>query len=168
MKLPSDDDLRTLGAQILCNEIEVQRFIEDHVLEQWGLDCVCSSVGGRGRVGFIDTIALDDKVNPVIIEYKWDLVDRHTVAQVARYRDWLLQNPNALPKCGTTSKGKYLMPTEIRWRGLRAITIGHRYHPSVLNAYKDLNVTLVRYGRWKDRTVYLRKVTPRELGDGIV
>jgi RecB family endonuclease NucS len=62
--------------------MEVQRFIEDHVLQRLGLEWVCSSVRGRGRIGFIDTVAHDEEMNPVIIEYKWDMVDGHTIAQV--------------------------------------------------------------------------------------
>jgi hypothetical protein len=70
MRLPSDEDLRQLGPQVFSNEIEVQRFIEDRVLQECGLQPVCSSVGGGGRLGFMDTLAIDEEATPVIIEYK--------------------------------------------------------------------------------------------------
>src|SRR5687767_3860870 len=131
MQLPSDQDLRALGPQRFSNEIEVQRFFEDYVLEKCGLQWICSSVRGRGRIGFVDTIAVDGTGDLVIIEYKWDMVDRHTVQQIRRYCDRLPAHSQELDDAFVARR----WPTgKIDLTRLKAITVGHRYHPSVVLA----------------------------------
>jgi hypothetical protein len=161
MQLPSDTDLQQLSLHHFSNEIEVQRFIEDHVLGRCGLRSVGSSVGGRGRIGFIDTLVINSDSIPFIIEYKWDLVDDQTIRQVVRYRDWLLNNADRL-RSG-------LQGWTVDLTRLCAITVGHRYHPSCLAAIPtDLAITFWRYGHTDAGTAFLRDVKVGQLRNGMV
>jgi hypothetical protein len=78
MRLPGARYLKSLARPTFASETELQRFFEKKLLREMGLRVVCSSRRGGGCMGNIDTMALDRKNRPVIIEYKRDLVDQAT------------------------------------------------------------------------------------------
>jgi hypothetical protein len=108
-------------------------------------------------------LAIDQDGAPVIIEYKWDLIDHRTIAQVLRYGDYLRARPQSLREA-LTARGQ----SDIDLNQLRAITIGHRYAPSVVSAVPpQLRVTFLRYGR-QGGYPYLGELEPIDIEQGRV
>jgi hypothetical protein len=94
------------------------------------------------------------------------MVDGHALAQVDRYREWLLKNRDRFSE---KVASRHRREVAIDWGQVRAIMIGHRYHPSAAKAIlHGSESTFLRYGRWDDRTVYIREVDRRELENGVV
>src|SRR5262245_47377080 len=155
MELPNDEWFKKCEPQMFSNEPEVQRFVEDHVLPACGLTRLSSSLVGRGRLYFIDTLAIDAEGTPFLFEYKWDLVDLHTMMQTDGYRRWLFEHKEQADDAARKSgRGIALL-----WDRLHVVTVGHRFHPS---AARDIDptssITFLRYGRLKDRTPFLVEV----------
>src|SRR6266498_42961 len=135
IRMPSEDFLKGLGAQALANEDELQGFIEDHIVPACGLRLVSSSllrskqlrpVQKVLRRGKIDTAAIDHDGTPVIIEYKWDRVNRETIKQLARYKQWLLNNCEVFEnEVSELWKGQ-----STNWKQIDLISLGYRYHES--------------------------------------
>jgi hypothetical protein len=169
ISMPSDDFLKGLGPQRLANEDELQRFIEDYVAPACGLRLVSSSLP-RGtqlrhaqrdlRCGKIDTAAIDHEGRPVIIEYKWDRVNRDTIKQLARYKQWLLNNCEVFEKeVSELWKGQ-----STNWKQILLISLGYRYHQSAAwSSDDDLEVISLRYGYRADGTVLIQQVDRRTL-----
>lgn len=169
ISMPSDDFLKGLGPQRLANEDELQRFIEDRVVPAWGLRLVSSSLP-RGiqlrhaqrvlRRGKIDTAAIDQEGTPVIIEYKWDRVNRDTINQLGRYKQWLLKNCEIFEKeVSELWKGQ-----STNWKQVHLISIGYRYHQSAAwSSDDDLEVISLRYDYRADETVSIQQVDRRML-----
>lgn len=160
MSMPSDEFLKGLGSRALANELELQQFIEDHVIGACGLRLVSSSMPGRPQLGYIDTAAVDHEGTPVIIEYKWDTVDRDTIRQVARYKQWL-QNHREVFETEVSNQWK---GQSTNWKQIHLITVGYRYHESAAwSTDDDLEVTSLRYGYRPDETVLIQQVDRRKL-----
>jgi hypothetical protein len=160
MSMPSDEFLKGLGSRALANELELQQFFEDHVVPGCGLRLVSSSLPGSPQLGYIDTAAIDHEGTPVIIEYKWDTVDRDAIRQVARYKQWLLNHREVFEKTVSNQwKGQ-----STNWKQIHLITVGYRYHQSAAwSPDDDSEVTSLRYGYRADETVFVQQVDRRKL-----
>lgn len=155
MRIPSDEFMKSLVRPTLSNEKELQRFIEDCVLAESGLQRISSSLNGRGRLGKMDTTAIDHDGAPIIIEYKWRAVNGDTLKQVRGYRDWLLQAPN---RARFEQRSRHV---RVKWDQLRLVVVGWRFAPNVFRQAECApTVRLARVERGEDRAVYLRAVDP--------
>lgn len=156
MRLPSARYLKSLGRPTFESETALQRFFEKKLLREMGLRVVCSSHRGGGRLGNIDTIALDKRNRPVIIEYKTDLVDQAALDQLCRYREWLLDNRDEVARV-VAGKWEGVIPD---WRRLYLVSVGHRYDKDVRwPSFRGTRVRPLLYGHDDERGVlFLRKV----------
>src|SRR6266849_5403695 len=68
-----------------ANEVELQRFVEDHAENIFGLTVISSTRRGGRRLFDIDILAVDSANTPFIFECKWDLVDIETFRQLTAY-----------------------------------------------------------------------------------
>ncbi len=169
MIMPSEDFLRGLGRQALSNEDELQRFIEDHVVRACGLRLVSSSLPRSRQLrhaqrvlrrGKIDTAAIDHEGTPAIIEYKWDRVNRNTIKQLARYKQWLLNNCEVFEK----EVSELWKRQSTNWKQIHLISLGYRYHQSAAwSSDNDTEVISLRYGYRADETVFIQQVDRRKL-----
>lgn len=160
LRMPSDDLFKGLGAQALANETELQKFVEDHVIQSCGLRLVSSSLPGRPQLGYIDTAAVDEDGTPVIIEYKWDTIDRDTIGQVARYEHWLLTHRQDFEE----AIAKQWPGQSTSWKKILLITIGYRYHQSAAWSPQDRSdVISIQYGYREDDTVVIQQLDRRKL-----
>lgn len=136
----------------LSNEKQLQEFIEDEVLPAWGWQRISSSLKGRGRLGKIDTTALAPDGTPVLIEYKFDLVDAETFSQIAGYETWL-RKPQNFARFEERCHGP-----RVRWDHLELVTIGPRYSATLPRI--ESKITCWRVERGQDRLLRLRRVRP--------
>src|SRR6266571_1164457 len=151
MKLPSARYLGTLGRQAFESENALQKFFEKKVWPVTGLRVVCSSRRNHGRLGNIDTIALDKRNRPVVIEYKRDVVDQRTLGQLARYRNWLLDNKGDVERAAGVA---------IDWTRIYLVSVGHKYDGGILwPSFPGTRIRPLRYG-YEERIVVLKRVKP--------
>jgi hypothetical protein len=162
MILPGDEHLRALGPQAFANEVQLQRFMENHVIPNSGLQLVSSSERGGQRLGNIDTTAVDRDGTPVIFEYKRDIIGFAAMSQLARYRDWLLIHRDLFEKA-VSNKSPDLPVT---WDEIRLVSVGYRYRLGTAAVLCDeAEVLLLRYGYRPDNTVFIQQVERGDVGE---
>lgn len=90
------DGLRELEEKPFRLEKELQGFIEKHLSDLFGMDLLDTehSTGPHDKQR-IDTLGIDRKGRPVVIEYKLR-GDRNIINQGLGYLDWLRKNPDSI------------------------------------------------------------------------
>jgi hypothetical protein len=158
IRIPDEQSLAALGPKEFANEVQLQRFFEDHVASLCGLRLVSSSVRGRHRLGSIDSTAINGEGAPVIIEYKWDRVDGDVIQQLLRYERWFLNHrerfdAEALAKWDQR-KSNVAKP--------QLVAVGYRFHRTAAVDF-GRPVVCLRYGYCPDKTVSLRALDRKEV-----
>lgn len=101
------------------HERELQRACESHLHELFGLQMLASEFPA-GHERRIDTLAVDERDHPVIIEYKRASCDT-LINQAVDYHHWLRSNPQTIDElaaqCGRT----------LNWTHVRVICVAHRF-----------------------------------------
>ncbi len=160
-KPPPQSFLKKLGKQEFANEGQLQRFVEDHLLEYWGLVRVCSSERPGERLGFVDTAALEASGAPTLFRYKHDLVDQGAVDQLARYHAWVEAHRAEFERAATKTR-----PGNFRWNSLNLVAIGYRFRLKNVAPIPHVAIALIRYGYRQDKTVSLEEVPWGDLDRG--
>ena len=165
LRIPSERYLRRLGPHTFANEVELQRFVEDKVASECGLHVIGSSLRGRQRLGFIDTLALHESGELVIIEYKLDTIDGDVLTQVARYKSWLLAHRETVEAAVRHSSAGL----RIDWASIGIVTVAHRYDPSAVWRSADTSsVVFLRYRYDAGGTVSLETVDPFQTRSAVI
>lgn len=165
LNFPSEEFLTGLGPQSFANEVELQRFVEDNVVTQCGLEVIGSSLRGGRRLGYIDTVALHTSGILVIVEYKWDMIDRDVLNQVVRYRQWLLKHRESIDAAVL----RYTPGRRVNWVSIGIVTVGHRYHPSAVWRFGDTPfVCFLRYSYGTRGTISLEMIDPKKVRTAVV
>lgn len=85
------DGVHELGEHSFAQERELQKLFEAHLHDLTGIEFLDSEyITSRGR---IDTLGIDDRDCPVVIEYKRGL-DENVINQGVRYLNWLKGRDN--------------------------------------------------------------------------
>ena len=123
---------------------------------------------GAKHAGRIDTLALSEDNNPVIIEYK-KIESSELVNQSLYYLAWLHDHKGDFALAVQRSLGAKV---EIDWSDIRVICIAPNYRKYDLHAVQVMgrNIELWMYRRFDNDTFYLEEVYPAgggtEEGDG--
>ncbi len=153
------DGAREQEATPFRREKDLQGFIERHLLDLFGIDILDTehSTGPHVKQR-IDTLGIDNKGRPVVIEYKLR-GDRNIINQGLRYLDWLRKNPDSIELLVIKKFGKD-RAQRVDSRNPRLLCIAGRFTQNDTVAAENLtaNVELVRYCRYGDSSLILEWV----------
>ena len=129
-RISIDSSPRAASAVPFANEIQLQRFVEDHADDIFDLQVISSTRRGGHGLFDIDILAVDPVNTPVLIECKWDLVNAAALQQLAGYSRTLQRHWSLFEKRVSEIRGHRV---HIKRREPVPVVIGYRYDPSVLD-----------------------------------
>jgi len=114
---------------------------------------------GQQHAGRIDTLALSEENNPVIIEYK-KIESSELVNQSLYYLSWLDDHRGDFQMVANQTLGR---ETEVDWDEIRVICIAPGYKKYDLHAVQqmDANIELWQYRLFENGALYLEQVFGR-------
>lgn len=139
------------------NEKELQSLVEKSLLAAFNARFVASEFRtGAQHMGRIDTLALSEENNPVIVEYK-NIESSDLITQSLFYLHWLADHRGDFEKVAHQSLGGSV---EVDWSDIRVICIAPNYKRYDLHAVQVMgaNIELWRYRLFANETLYLEEV----------
>jgi hypothetical protein len=137
-----------LPARTAAMERSLQHLMERHLLQLLDVQFIASEhpLGFR-HAGRIDTLGLDMRSAPVVIEYKRTL-SANLINQGLFYLDWLDEHRGEFHLLVHERLGAG-MAASIRWHGPRLVCVAAEFHRYDLRAVRQIQrrIDLVRY-RW--------------------
>lgn len=150
-KLTSVDQLN------FSSEKELQHLIERNLTEVFGCRLVASEYStGAVHAGRIDTLALSEDNNPVIIEYK-KVESSELITQGLFYLAWLQDHHGDFELAAQRSLGQNV---EVDWSDIRVICLAPNYRKYDLHAAQvtGANLELWTYRLFRNSSLYLEEV----------
>jgi len=144
-------------------EKQIQSLVERNLGEVFSCRFVASEVPtGREHAGRIDTLALSEDNNPVIIEYK-KVESSELVTQSLYYLSWLSDHRGDFEIVARKKLGANI---EISWDEIRVICIAPGYRKFDLHAVKVMgaNIELWQYRLFANNCIYLEEIFRRDSG----
>ena len=141
-------------------EKELQHLIEANVGAVFNCRFVASEFStGIQHAGRIDTLALSEDNNPVIIEYK-KVESSELITQSLFYLNWIHDHKGDFHMAVQKSLGNNL---EVDWSDVRVICIAPNYKKYDLHAVQVMgaSIELWRYRLFKNSCLYLEEVFQR-------
>ncbi|MEO1419046.1 MAG: DUF5655 domain-containing protein [Bacteroidota bacterium] len=138
-------------------EKELQTLVENNLPEIFGCQFVATEFGtGDIHSGRIDTLALSEDNNPVIIEYK-KVESSELVNQSLYYLSWLDDHKGDFERAVHKALG---MDVEVDWSNIRVICIAPGYKKFDLHAVRMMgaNIELYEYKLYENKTFTLEEV----------
>lgn len=152
----SGSSLTTIKRSDFKSEKELQNLIEANLLEIFGCRFVATEFAtGALHSGRIDSLALSEDGNPVIIEYK-KTEDSKLINQALFYLDWIKDHKGDFEVAVQKALGK----VPISWDQIRVICIAPSYDRYSLHAVKHMGVGLElwKYNKFANDTLELEEV----------
>lgn len=141
-------------------EKELQTLIEENLGPVFNCRFVASEFStGAQHAGRIDTLALSEDDNPVIIEYK-KTESSQLVNQSLFYLHWLSDHRGDFEIAVQQALGA---DTAVDWADVRVLCIAPDYKKYDIHAVQVMgaNIELWRYRLFKNQTIYLEEVLQR-------
>ncbi len=138
-------------------EKEIQTLIENNLNVVFNCRFIESEFStGHEHAGRIDTLALSEDDNPVIIEYK-KIASSDLVNQSLYYLSWIKDHKGDFQVAVDKRFGKN---TNIDWSDIRVICIAPEYKKFDLHAVKmvGVNIELWQYKYYNTNTLYLEEI----------
>jgi predicted transport protein len=138
-------------------ERELQTLIENNLDVVFNCRFIESEFStGSEHAGRIDTLALSEENNPVIIEYK-KLASSELVNQSLYYLSWIKDHKGDFQVAVNKKLGEKI---EIDWDDIRVICIAPDYKKFDLHAVKMMgaNIELWQYKRYNTNILYLEEI----------
>jgi predicted transport protein len=138
-------------------EKELQSLIESNLAPVFNCRFVASEFStGAQHAGRIDTLALSEDNNPVIIEYK-KVESSELITQSLFYLSWIHDHRGDFNIAVQKSLGNNI---EIDWSAVRVICLAPNYRKYDLHAVQVMgaNIELWRYRLFKNNILYLEEV----------
>jgi predicted transport protein len=153
-----DKNNLTIAKPINFNkEKEIQTLIENNLEVVFNCKFIATEFStGPKHAGRIDTLALSEDNNPVIIEYK-KIASSELVNQSLYYLDWINDHNGDFQIAVNKKLGKNI---EIDWNDIRVICIAPEYKKFDLYAVRSMgaNIELWQYKLYNTNTLYLEEV----------
>lgn len=153
----SDGKLQAVEQDNFAQEKELQRLIENNLGPVFNCRFVSSefSTGAR-HAGRIDTLALSEDNNPVIIEYK-KVESSELITQSLFYLSWLADHRGDFVVTAQKALGG---DVQVDWSDIRVICIAPNYRKYDLHAVQMMgaNIELWKYRLYKNSTFLLEEV----------
>lgn len=138
-------------------EKELQSLIESNLASVFNCRLVATEFPtGAEHAGRIDTLALSEDNNPVIIEYKKE-ESSDLINQSLFYLSWIQDHRGDFQIVAERSLGKSI---EIDWSDIRVICIAPGYKKYDLHAVKAMgaNIELWQYKLFDNQTLYIEEI----------
>ena len=143
-------------------EKELQKLIEDNLDTVFGCRYVATEFKtGEQHAGRIDTLALSEDNNPVIIEYK-KVESSELINQSLFYLAWLQDHRGDFQIAVQNSLGKSV---EVDWTDIRVICLAPNYKKFDLHAVQVMgtNLELWSYRLFENGSLYLEEVFQKSI-----
>lgn len=141
-------------------EKELQKLIENNLEAVFGCRFVATEFPtGEQHAGRIDTLALSEDDNPVIIEYK-KVESSALINQSLFYLAWLQDHQGDFAMAVQEELGK---EARVDWSDIRVICLAPNYKKHDLHAVQVMgaNLELWAYRLFKNDSLYLEKIFPK-------
>lgn len=163
----SNGRLETIEQGAFTTERELQKLIESNLETVFGCRLVASEFStGEQHGGRIDTLALSEDNNPVILEYK-RVESSELINQSLFYLFWLKDHRGDFELAAQRVFGASV---EVDWSDIRVICIAPNYRKYDLHAVQVMgqNIELWRYRLYGNSTLHLEEVFQRSSASGPV
>lgn len=154
---PSSKGLMPVEQTNFALEKELQSLIEKNLGPIFNCRFVASEFStGTLHAGRIDSLALSEENNPVIIEYK-KVESSELINQSLFYLHWISDHKGDFEMAVQKSLGKNVA---VDWSGVRVICIAPNYKKYDLHAVQMMgaNIELWKYRLFKNGSLYLEEV----------
>jgi len=151
------DKLTTAKPINFSKEKEIQTLIENNLEVVFNCKFIETEFStGSEHAGRIDTLALSEDYNPVIIEYK-KAASSELVNQSLYYLSWIKDHKGDFQVAVNKKLGKSI---EIDWNDIRVICIAPEYKKFDLHAVRMMgaNIELWQYKLYNTNTLYLEEI----------
>jgi predicted transport protein len=153
-----DNDKLSMAKPIKFNkEKEIQKLIENNLEIVFNCKFIDSEFStGAEHAGRIDTLALSEDNNPVILEYKI-IASSDLINQSLYYLSWIKDHKGDFQVAVEKRLGKSI---EIDWNDIRVICIAPEYKKYDIHAVKMMgtNIELWQYKFYNTNTLYLEEI----------
>lgn len=149
--------VHTVPQADFVTEKSLQHLVEQNLDEIFKCRLVATEFStGAVHAGRIDTLALSEDDNPVVIEYKKS-VSSELVNQSLFYLAWLADHKGDFEIAAQRALGA---KTRIDWSGIRVICVAPNYRKYDLHAVQMMgqSIELWTYRRFENETFYLEQV----------
>ena len=149
--------LRTVQKTNFPLEKDLQTLIENNLITVFNCRFIASEFStGAIHAGRIDTLALSEDNNPVIIEYK-KVESSELITQSLFYLHWIQDHKGDFEIAAQKVLGNNI---EIDWSDIRVICIAPNYKKYDLHALQVMgaNIELWRYQLFSNQSLYLEEV----------
>jgi predicted transport protein len=153
----ANDGLKPISQSSFKSEKQLQHLIETNLVAVFNSRFVASEFRtGALHAGRIDTLALSEDNNPVIIEYK-TIESSDLITQSLFYLHWLADHRGDFEVAARKKLGSSI---EVDWSDIRVICIAPNYKRYDLHAVQMMgaNIELWRYRLFANTTLYLEEV----------
>ncbi len=154
------DKLTTILPGEFATERELQRLIEQNLLTVFNCRFIATEFPtGARHAGRIDTLALSEENNPVIIEYK-KVASSELINQGLYYLSWMDDHRGDFQVAVEKKLGK---KTEVDWSDIRVICIAPSYKKFDLHAVQMMgaNIELWEYRLYENGSFFLEEIFKR-------
>lgn len=155
-----DGTLKAVAQSSFKLEKHLQQLIETNLLAAFNSRFIASEFPtGPLHSGRIDTLALSEENNPVIIEYKI-VESSDLVTQSLFYLHWLADHRGDFEVAARKRLGEKIT---VDWSDIRVICIAPNYKRYDLHAVQMMgaNIELWKYRLFANSSIYLEEVTPQ-------
>jgi len=159
-----NDTLTPVEISPFASEKQIQRLIERNLKPVFNFSFVASEFStGDLHGGRIDTLALTQNHNPVIIEYK-KVASSDLIKQCLFYLSWLKDHRGDFEIAARKALGD---ATLVNWSDIRVICLAPIYQKYDQHAVRELGGTieLWSYRRFDSNLLYLEEVYSKKHGD---
>jgi len=156
-------DLKPVEQRNFATERELQRLVEGNLGTVFRCRLVASEFPtGSQHGGRIDTLALSEDNNPVIIEYK-KVASSELVNQSLYYLSWIHDHRGDFEIAVQRVLGPKVM---VDWSDIRVICLAPNYKKFDLHAVQMMsaNIELWTYRRFVNNTLFLEEVLQKSYG----
>ena len=153
----SGNDLVAVEQHNFSLERDLQTLIEKNLLTVFNSRFVATEFStGAQHAGRIDTLALSEELNPVIIEYK-KIESSDLINQSLFYLHWIQDHKGDFEIAVNKSLGNGV---KVDWSDVRVICIAPNYKKYDLHAVQVMgaNIELWKYRLFKNNVLYLEEI----------
>ena len=160
----SNDDLLPVEQKNFATEKELQTLIEKNLGVVFNCRLVATEFStGAQHAGRIDTLALSEENNPVLIEYK-KVESSELINQSLFYLSWIYDHRGDYEIAVQKALGN---GTVVDWSDVRVICLAPNYKKYDLHAVQMMgaNIELWRYRLFSNASLYIEKIYHRGFED---
>lgn len=140
-----------------ANEKQLQKLVEQNLKPIFNCRFVASEFPtGSQHAGRIDTLALSEDDNPVIVEYK-KMESSDLITQSLYYLDWIYDHRGDFELAAKKTLGQ---KTEVDWSEVRVVCIAPNFKKYDLHAVRrvGVNIELWQYRLFQNNSLYLEEI----------